>query len=118
MSKLKVFDLVEPDPLIEIVSQGVELMEKFNPDTLIALGGGSSIDTAKGMWLLYEYPEMKFEFLKLKFLDIRKRTYKYPKLGRKVKLVAVPTTSGSGSEITAFTVISVQAKESQVSPGR
>lgn len=109
--QIEVFDRVEPDPPIEIVNLGVELMEKFNPDTLIALGGGSVIDTAKGMWLLYEYPEMKFEFLKLKFLDIRKRTYKYPKLGRQVKMVAVPTTSGSGSEITAFTVISDKQKK-------
>lgn len=107
---VEVFDQVEPDPPIEMVEQGVEVMRHFKPDTLIALGGGSAIDAAKGMWLFYEYPEMKFEFLKLKFLDIRKRTYKYPKLGRKIKLVAIPTTSGTGSEVTAFTVISDKGK--------
>ncbi|MDS1029137.1 bifunctional acetaldehyde-CoA/alcohol dehydrogenase [Bacillota bacterium LX-D] len=109
--QIEVFEEVLPDPPIEIVSKGVKFMKSFNPDTLIALGGGSVIDTAKGMWLFYEYPEMEFEFLKLKFMDIRKRTYKYPKLGRKVKLVTIPTTSGSGSEVTAFTVISDKGKQ-------
>lgn len=102
---VEVFDEVEPDPSIDTVQKGVELLNKFRPDTLIALGGGSPMDAAKGMWLFYEHPEVEFEFLKLKFLDIRKRTYKYPKLGRNVKMVAIPTTSGSGSEVTAFTVL-------------
>ncbi len=108
---IEVFDQVEPDPPLEMVVKGVEVMQRFKPDTLIALGGGSAIDAAKGMWLFYEYPEVKFEFLRLKFIDIRKRTYKYPKLGRKVKLVAIPTTSGTGSEVTAFTVISDQGRQ-------
>jgi acetaldehyde dehydrogenase/alcohol dehydrogenase len=108
---IEVFDQVEPDPPLEMVVRGVEVMRRFNPDTVIALGGGSAIDAAKGMWLFYEHPEVEFEFLRLKFLDIRKRTYKYPKLGRKVKLVAIPTTSGTGSEVTAFTVISDQGKQ-------
>ena len=108
---IEVFDEVEPDPPLEMVNKGVEVMRRFNPDTVIALGGGSAIDAAKGMWLFYEYPEMEFEFLRLKFLDIRKRTYKYPKLGRKVRLVAIPTTSGTGSEVTAFTVISDKGRQ-------
>ncbi|WP_066635571.1 bifunctional acetaldehyde-CoA/alcohol dehydrogenase [Desulfolucanica intricata] len=106
-----VFSEVEPDPSVDTVKKGVEMLKNFNPDTLIALGGGSAIDAAKGMWLFYEYPEVEFEFLKLKFLDIRKRTYKYPKLGRKVKMVTIPTTSGSGSEVTAFTVITDKGAE-------
>ncbi|MBM7854826.1 acetaldehyde dehydrogenase/alcohol dehydrogenase [Desulfohalotomaculum tongense] len=108
---IEVFDRVEPDPPLEMVKDGVEFMRRFKPDTIIALGGGSAIDAAKGMWLFYEHPEVEFEFLKLKFLDIRKRTYKYPKLGRKVKMVAIPTTSGTGSEVTAFTVITDQGRE-------
>ncbi|MEL7566219.1 MAG: bifunctional acetaldehyde-CoA/alcohol dehydrogenase [Dehalobacterium sp.] len=106
-----IFSDVEPDPSVDTVRKGVELLSKFQPDTIIALGGGSAIDAAKGMWLFYEHPEVEFEFLKLKFLDIRKRTYKYPKLGRKVKMVAIPTTSGSGSEVTAFTVITDKGAE-------
>jgi len=102
---IEIFDQVEPDPSIQTVRKGVEEMKHFKPDTIIALGGGSPIDAAKGMWLFYEHTEVEFEFLKLKFLDIRKRTYKYPKLGRKVKLVAIPTTSGTGSEVSAFTII-------------
>jgi len=102
---IEIFDQVEPDPSLQTVKKGVKEMKRFKPDTIIALGGGSPIDAAKGMWLFYEHPEVEFEFLKLKFLDIRKRTYKYPKLGRKVKLVAIPTTSGTGSEVSAFTII-------------
>jgi acetaldehyde dehydrogenase/alcohol dehydrogenase len=106
-----IFSDVEPDPSLDTVRKGVDLLNKFRPDTIIALGGGSAIDAAKGMWLFYEHPEVEFEFLKLKFMDIRKRTYKYPKLGRKAKLVAIPTTSGSGSEVTAFTVITDKGAE-------
>ena len=80
-------------------------MRAFQPDVIIALGGGSAIDAAKGMWLFYEHPEASFDGLRLKFLDIRKRAYKFPRLGEKAKLVAIPTTSGTGSEVTAFTVI-------------
>jgi len=108
---VEVFSDVEPDPSLDTVRKGVELMNKFKPDTIIALGGGSAIDAAKGMWLFYEHPDVEFEFLKLKFLDIRKRTYKYPKLGRKAKMVAIPTTSGSGSEVTAFTVLTDKGAE-------
>ena len=80
-------------------------MNEFKPDVIIALGGGSPIDAAKGMWLFYEHPDADVEGLKLKFMDIRKRTYKFPKLGEKAKMVAIPTTSGTGSEVTSFAVI-------------
>jgi len=102
---IEVFDEVEPNPSLATVKKGCELLKRFAPDTIIAVGGGSVIDAAKGMWLFYEHPEVEFEFLRLKFLDIRKRTYKYPRAARKTRLVAVPTTSGSGSEVTAFAVI-------------
>lgn len=97
---------VEPDPDIETVYKGVELMNSFGPDTIIALGGGSAMDAAKGMWLFYEHPEVDFNDLKQKFMDIRKRAFKYPELGKKAKLVCIPTTSGTGSEVTPFAVIS------------
>ena len=96
---------VEPDPSIQTVREGVELMRTFAPDTIIALGGGSSMDCAKGMWLFYEYPEVDFNDLKQKFMDIRKRAFRYPDLGKKAKLVCIPTTSGTGSEVTPFAVI-------------
>lgn len=108
---IEVFDEVEPNPSVATVKKGVELLKRFSPDTVIALGGGSAIDTAKGMWLFYEHPEVEFEFLRLKFLDIRKRTYKYPRAKRKTRLVAVPTTSGSGSEVTAFCVLTDRGTE-------
>ena len=96
---------VEPDPSIQTVLKGVELMRSFEPDTIIALGGGSSMDAAKGIWLFYEHPEVNFDDLKQKFMDIRKRAFQYPELGRKAKLVCIPTTSGTGSEVTPFAVI-------------
>ena len=97
---------VEPDPSIATVQRGVEIMRAFQPDTIIALGGGSSMDAAKGMWLFYEHPEVNFDDLKQKFIDIRKRAFRYPELGKKSKLVCIPTTSGTGSEVTPFAVIS------------
>ncbi len=96
---------VEPDPSIQTVRKGVELMRNFAPDTIIALGGGSSMDAAKGMWLFYENPEVDFNDLKQKFMDIRKRAFRYPQLGKKASLVCIPTTSGTGSEVTPFAVI-------------
>lgn len=96
---------VEPDPDVQTIMRGVDQMRAFQPDVIIALGGGSAIDAAKGMWLFYEQPETSFDGLKLKFLDIRKRAYKFPKLGRLAKMVAIPTTSGTGSEVTSFSVI-------------
>ena len=96
---------VEPDPSIQTIRKGVELMRTFAPDTIIALGGGSSMDAAKGMWLFYENPEVDFNDLKQKFMDIRKRAFRYPQLGKKASLVCIPTTSGTGSEVTPFAVI-------------
>jgi len=101
----EIFAEVEPDPSIDTVKRGTELMNKFNPDVIIALGGGSAIDAAKAMWLYYEYPDTDFTSLRLKFMDIRKRAFNFPKLGRKAKMVAIPTTSGTGSEVTCFAVI-------------
>ncbi len=100
---------VEPDPDITTVKKGVEVMRSFSPDVIIALGGGSSMDAAKGMWLFYEYPEVDFNDLKQKFMDIRKRAFRYPELGKKAQLVCIPTTSGTGSEVTPFAVISDKA---------
>lgn len=102
----QLFAEVEPDPDITTVRRGVELMKQFAPDTIIALGGGSAMDAAKGMWIFYEHPEVNFDDLKQKFMDIRKRAFKYPELGRKSKLICIPTTSGTGSEVTPFAVIS------------
>ncbi len=101
----EIFSEVEPDPSFDTINKGVEAMKNFEPDAIIALGGGSAIDAAKGMWLFYEHPDADPEGLKLKFMDIRKRTYKFPKLGEKCKMIAIPTTSGTGSEVTSFAVI-------------
>lgn len=102
---VQLFADVEPDPSIETVQRGFEAMRTFQPDTIIALGGGSPMDAAKGMWIFYEHPETDFNDLKQKFIDIRKRAFKYPDLGRKAKMVCIPTTSGTGSEVTPFAVI-------------
>ncbi len=105
----QLFSEVEPDPDISTVRKGVSIMNEFKPDTIIALGGGSPMDAAKGMWIFYEHPEVNFDDLKQKFMDIRKRAFKYPELGRKSKLICIPTTSGTGSEVTPFAVISDKA---------
>lgn len=102
----EIFSDVESDPSIETVLRGADEMKNFKPDVIIAFGGGSVMDAAKGMWLFYEYPEVNFEGLHLKFLDIRKRAFKFPKMGKLSRLVAIPTTSGTGSEVTSFAVIS------------
>lgn len=102
---IELFFDVEPDPSVDTVQKGVELMNKFNPDVIIALGGGSSMDAAKVMWLLHEHPEVNFDDIKQKFMDIRKRAFKFPELGKKTKLICIPTTSGTGSEVTPFAVI-------------
>lgn len=109
----EIFSEVEPDPSVDTVVRGCELMNKFQPDVIIALGGGSAIDAAKGMWLYYENPETDFDSLRLKFMDIRKRIYKFPKLGKKAKFVAIPTTSGTGSEVTSFAVITDKTKNTK-----
>ena len=103
--QVQLFCDVEPDPSIQTVKKGISLMNAFRPDTIIALGGGSSMDAAKGMWLFYENPDVDFDDLKQKFMDIRKRAFKYPELGRKSRLICIPTTSGTGSEVTPFAVI-------------
>ncbi|HEL1004613.1 TPA: bifunctional acetaldehyde-CoA/alcohol dehydrogenase [Streptococcus equi subsp. zooepidemicus] len=105
----QIFADVEPDPDITTVMKGTELMRTFKPDTIIALGGGSPMDAAKVMWLFYEQPEVDFHDLVQKFMDIRKRAFKFPELGKKTKFVAIPTTSGTGSEVTPFAVISDKA---------
>ncbi|WP_045516427.1 bifunctional acetaldehyde-CoA/alcohol dehydrogenase [Neobacillus niacini] len=97
---------IEPEPDIVAVKSGAERMEKFQPDCLIALGGGSVMDAAKAMWLFYEHPEVDFNSLKQKFFDPSKRVVKFPSLRGKAILVAIPTTSGTGSEVTSFSVIS------------
>ncbi|GGJ10080.1 bifunctional acetaldehyde-CoA/alcohol dehydrogenase [Paenibacillus hunanensis] len=107
---IEVFSEVEPDPSTATVERGRQMMERFQPDCIIALGGGSPMDAAKGMWLFYEYPDVSFDNLKQKFMDIRKRIYKYPHLGQKAQFVAIPTTSGTGSEVTSFAVITDKEK--------
>ncbi|MGW4777486.1 bifunctional acetaldehyde-CoA/alcohol dehydrogenase [Streptomyces filamentosus] len=103
---IQVIDDVEPNPELATVRAGAAAMRDFRPDTIVALGGGSPMDAAKIMWLMYERPEVEFADTKEKFFDIRKRAYTFPKLGEKAKLVAIPTTSGTGSEVTPFAVIS------------
>ena len=101
---VRIFSEVEPNPSTNTVYKGTEQIVDFQPDTIIALGGGSAIDAAKGMWLFYEHPEAEFFGAKQKFLDIRKRIYKFPK-AVKSQLVCIPTTSGTGAEVTPFAVI-------------
>ena len=103
--KMEIFSDVEPDPTLGAAYKGLDRMNSFKPDTIIAIGGGSPMDAAKIMWLLYEHPEVQFEDIAMRFMDIRKRVYKFPKLGTKATLVAIPTTSGTGSEVTPFAVI-------------
>lgn len=100
-----VFSDVASDPTVETVNAGVAAMRKAEPDLIIALGGGSPMDAAKAMWLFYERPELSFDDLTLRFMDIRKRIVKLTALGAKARLIAIPTTSGTGSEVTAFTVV-------------
>ncbi|GHG57185.1 aldehyde-alcohol dehydrogenase [Flavimobilis marinus] len=102
---LQIIDDIKPEPTVESVQTGAEMMRSFNPDTIIALGGGSPMDAAKVMWLLYEHPEIEFADMKEKFFDVRKRAFKFPDLGEKASLVCIPTTSGTGSEMTPFAVI-------------
>jgi len=102
---LQIIDDVEPEPSVRTVTRGAELMRAFRPDTIIALGGGSPMDAAKVMWLLYEHPEVVFSDLKQKFFDVRKRAFTFPVLGELAQLVCIPTTSGTGAEVTPFAVI-------------
>ena len=101
-----IFYDIRVDPQIQDAMKGLPAMHEFQPDVIIAIGGGSAIDTAKIMWLMYEHPEEDFLDLATVFIDIRKRVYKFPKMGQKAKLVCIPTTAGTGSEVTPFTIIS------------
>jgi len=103
--EVEVFHEVEADPTLAVVRKGVAMLNGFKPDTIVALGGGSPMDAAKIMWVMYEHPEVHFEELAMRFMDIRKRIYKFPKMGLKATLVAIPTTSGTGSEVTPFAVV-------------
>ena len=104
--EIEIFVDVEPDPSIQTVNKGLAVMNTFGPDNIIAIGGGSPIDAAKIMWLLYEHPEADFFAMKQKFIDLRKRAFKFPTMGKKARLICIPTTSGTGSEVTPFAVIS------------
>ncbi|WP_028800523.1 bifunctional acetaldehyde-CoA/alcohol dehydrogenase [Streptomyces sp. 142MFCol3.1] len=103
---VQIIDNVEPEPSIDSVQRGAQLMRDFRPDTIVALGGGSPMDAAKVMWLLYEHPDVDFADMRQKFSDIRKRAFRFPVLGARARLVCVPTTSGTGAEVTPFAVIS------------
>jgi acetaldehyde dehydrogenase/alcohol dehydrogenase len=103
------FSSVKADPNLSTVRKCVEVMNAFQPDVIVALGGGSPMDAAKISWVMYEHPEVDFEDLALRFMDIRKRIYKFPKMGIKAKLIAIPTTSGTGSEVTPFAVVTDDA---------
>ena len=96
---------VEPDPTLAAAKEGAKAMASFEPDVIIAFGGGSPMDAAKIMWLMYEHPDVNFEDMAMTFMDIRKRVYTFPKMGEKAYFVAIPTTSGTGSEVTPFAVI-------------
>ena len=96
---------VQPDPTLASAKEGAEAMRQFEPDVIIALGGGSAMDAGKIMWVLYEHPEADFMDMAMRFMDIRKRIYTFPKMGEKAYFVAVPTSSGTGSEVTPFAVI-------------
>lgn len=96
---------VTPDPTLSCARAGVAAIREFEPDVIIAVGGGSAMDAAKIMWIMYEHPEADFADLSLRFMDIRKRVYTFPKMGEKAKLVCIATTSGTGSEVTPFTII-------------
>ena len=104
VTHMEFFD-VTPDPTLACARAGAELMKKFKPDVIVALGGGSPMDAAKIMWVLYEHPEADFQDLAMRFMDIRKRVYSFPRMGDKAMFVAVPTTAGTGSEVTPFAVI-------------
>jgi acetaldehyde dehydrogenase/alcohol dehydrogenase len=101
----EVFSEVKPDPDLTTIYKGLDVLTTFNPDVIIAIGGGSPIDAAKIMWLMYEQPNVKFSDLAMRFMDIRKRIYRFPAMGKKAYFVAVPTTSGTGSEVTPFAVV-------------
>ena len=99
------FSNVEPDPTLACAIEGTKAMNMFNPDCIIAIGGGSAMDAAKIMWVMYEHPEVDFMDMAMRFMDIRKRVYTFPKMGEKAYFIAIPTSAGTGSEVTPFAVI-------------
>lgn len=101
----RIFSDVKPDPDLSTINVAIKQLNSFEPDVIIALGGGSPIDASKILWLMYEHPELKFEDLAMRFMDIRKRIFEFPPLGKKAEMVAIPTTSGTGSEVTPFSII-------------
>lgn len=101
----RVFSDVTPDPTLACAKKGADAMRSYGPDAIIALGGGSPMDAAKIMWVLYEHPEVHFEDLAMRFMDIRKRVYKFPTMGEKAMMISIPTSAGTGSEVTPFAVI-------------
>ena len=103
------FSNVMPDPTLECAKEGTKLMNDFKPDCIIAVGGGSPMDAAKIMWVMYEHPEVDFMDMAMRFMDIRKRVYTFPKMGEKAYFIAIPTTAGTGSEVTPFAVITDEA---------
>ncbi len=102
------FSDVQPDPTLANAQAGAKAMSAFKPDVIIALGGGSAMDAGKIMWVMYEHPEVDFQDMAMRFMDIRKRVYTFPKMGEKAYFVAIPTSSGTGSEVTSFAVITDQ----------
>ena len=105
----KIFSDVKPDPDLTTINKARDMVNSFEPDVLIALGGGSPIDATKILWIMYEHPELKFEDLARRFMDIRKRVFEFPEMGVKAQMVAIPTTSGTGSEVTPFAIITDDA---------
>ncbi len=103
-----VFSHVQPDPTLANAMEGAELMSRYQPDCILAFGGGSAMDAGKIMWVLYEHPDVKFEDMAMRYIDIRKKVYQFPKMGEKALFIAVPTSSGTGSEVTPFAVITDQ----------
>lgn len=101
----EVFSSVTPDPTLTCAKEGAKIMTAFKPDVIISVGGGSPMDAGKIMWVMYEHPEIEFEDLAMRFMDIRKRVYTFPKMGEKAYFIAIPTTAGTGSEVTPFAVI-------------
>ena len=102
---------VAPDPTLASAKEGTKLMSSFEPDCIIAIGGGSAMDAAKIMWVLYEHPEADFMDMAMRFVDIRKRVYTFPKMGEKAYFIAIPTSAGTGSEVTPSLLLSMKLQE-------
>ena len=116
-SPMPCFFDVAPDPTLACAKTGAERMRAFGPDCIIAIGGGSAMDAGKIMWVMYEHPEADFMDMAMRFMDIRKRVYTFPKMGEKAAFIAVPTSAGTGSEVTPFAVITDERHRREVPPG-